>query len=193
MIETIRKRFDETVGVLRLTEEHLSGRIAQAADLLVHAFRNGGGVLVFGNGGSAADAQHIAGELVGRFLLERRGLRAEALSTDTSVLTSLANDYDYERVFARQIQAKGRSGDVALGITTSGNSANVVAALRAARECGMKTIALTGGGGGKCALLADVLLDIPCNGATPRVQEAHTLVYHILCELVEAAIAADER
>jgi D-sedoheptulose 7-phosphate isomerase len=189
MIETIRKRFDECVGVLRLTEEHLAGRVAAAAELIVACYKAGGGVLLFGNGGSAADAQHAAGELVGRFLCERRALRAEALSADGAVLTCVANDYDFEHVFARQIEGKGSPGDVAVALTTSGTSPNVVAGLAAARRAGLKTIALTGAGGGRCAELADVLLDVPCDGPPGRIQEAHVLIYHVLCELVEAAIA----
>ena len=145
-------------------------------------------MFLFGNGGSAADAQHIAGELVGRFLLERPAIRAVALTTDTSVLTSLANDYEFDRVFSRQLEALAGEGDVAVGLTTSGDSASVVAALAAARRIGMKTVALTGEGGGRCAELADCLLDVPSR-QTPRIQEAHTVIYHVLCELVESALA----
>ena len=128
----------------------------------------------------------MAGELVGRFLAERQALKCQALSTDTSILTALANDYSFEIVFARQLEANARAGDVAIGITTSGNSANVVAALEKARALGMKTLALTGPDGGKCAPLADVLLAAGCDGMpTPRVQEAQGVIYHIICEFVE--------
>ena len=185
--DTIRKRFEESVAIVRLTEEHLSSRIAEAAETIIAALKAGGGLFLFGNGGSAADAQHIAGELVGHFLVDRRPLRAEAISTDASVLTCIANDYDYQSVFSRQLEGKGRAGDVAFGLSTSGNSANVIAALAAARKLGMKTIAMTGVGGGKCAEFADVLLDVPCKGPTGRIQEAHVVIYHVLCELVEAA------
>jgi D-sedoheptulose 7-phosphate isomerase len=186
MKEDIRKRFEDHLTVMRLTGEHLPGRIEQAVEIVVAACRQERGLLVFGNGGSAADAQHIACELAGRFLAERKALRAHALTTDASILTAVANDYGYERVFVRQIEAYGQAGDVALGISTSGHSPSVVAGLRAARERGLKTIALTGTGGGKCAELADVLLDVPAR-STPRVQEAHAVVYHILCEFVEQA------
>jgi D-sedoheptulose 7-phosphate isomerase len=188
MRNIIQERFEESAATTTCALAHLSGRIAAAVELIVESYKAGGGVLLFGNGGSAADAQHIAGELVGRFLKERRALRAEALSTNTSVLTCLANDYELGIIFARQIEANGRPGDVAIGLTTSGNSANVVAGLAKARQIGMKTIALTGRGGGKCAAVADVLLDVPSD-ATPRVQEVHMVIYHTICELVEAAFA----
>jgi D-sedoheptulose 7-phosphate isomerase len=189
MIDDIRERFDESMAVLQDARDHLAGRIAEAADLIVDAYRGGRGVYLFGNGGSAADAQHIAGELVGRFLKERRALRAEALSANTSILTALANDYDFEQVFVRQIEAAARAGDVAFALSTSGNAANVVAALSRARELGCRTIALTGDGGGRCAEYADVLLDVPAT-LTPRVQESHVVIYHIICEWVEKAIVA---
>ncbi len=185
--DKIRSRFEESVANIHLTGEHLAGKIAQAAEMIVASLSAGGGLFIFGNGGSAADAQHIAGELVGRFLAERQALRAEALSTDTSVLTCVANDYDYASIFSRQLEGKARGGDVALALSTSGNSPNILAALTAARKIGMKTIALTGSGGGQCALLADILLDVPYKGKAPRIQEAHTVIYHVLCELVEAA------
>ncbi len=188
MNEDIGARFDEALKTLRLTREHLPGRIAAAAALLVESMRAGGAVWTFGNGGSAADAQHIAGELLGRFLRERSGFRAAALSTDTSTLTSVANDYGFEHVFSRQIEGLGRAGDVAIGLSTSGNSTNVVAALTRARELDLRTIALTGSGGGRCADLADVLLDVPAASA-PRVQEAHAVIYHVLCELVERELS----
>jgi D-sedoheptulose 7-phosphate isomerase len=191
MTDDIRQRFDESMAVLRDARDRLAGRIAEAVDLIVAAYRSGRGVYVFGNGGSAADAQHIAGELVGRFLKERRALKALALSTDTSVLTAIGNDYHFEDVFVRQLEACAAAGDVAIGLSTSGNSANVVLALRRAREMGLKTIAMTGAGGGRCAELADVLLDVP-EKLTPRVQEAQMVAYHVLCELVELAVVAGE-
>jgi D-sedoheptulose 7-phosphate isomerase len=188
MRDDIRSRFDEHLSVVRLTEEHLAGRIERAVEVLTEALKAGGGVLIFGNGGSAADAQHFACELVGRFLRERPAMRAEALGPDSATLTSIANDYGYEQIFARQVLGKGRPGDVAVGLSTSGNSANVCAGLAAARQAGMKTIALTGSGGGQCAELADVLLDVPSR-QTPRIQEAHAVVYHIICEMVERQMA----
>ena len=188
MQETILKRFEESAAAIRQAGECLAGRIAEAADLIIASYRAGGGVLVFGNGGSAADAQHIAGELVGRFLKERPGLKAQALTTDASILTSIANDYGFEQVFARQLEACGRPGDVAIGISTSGNSPDVVAGLRTARELGLRTIALTGPGGGQCAEQAELVLDVHA-ASTPRIQEAHVVIYHMLCELVEEAMA----
>jgi D-sedoheptulose 7-phosphate isomerase len=188
LIELVRRRFAESAASTAAAGEALAGKIAQAVGMIVECYRTGGGVLLFGNGGSAADAQHIAGELVGRFLRERRALRAQALSTDSSVLTCLGNDYGFETIFARQIEAAARCGDVAIALSTSGNAANVVAGLRRARELGCRTIALTGRGGGLCAGLADVLLDVPAS-LTPRVQEAHVVIYHVLCELVESALA----
>lgn len=146
--------------------------------------RAGARVLAFGNGGSAADAQHLAGELVGRFLKQRQALPALALTTDSSVMTAIANDLGYEVVFRRQVEAHGRPGDVAVGITTSGRSPNVVEALRFARERGLLTIGMTGGGGGRLAGLVDYLIDVP-HRETPRIQEVHGMVVHILCEIIE--------
>lgn len=146
--------------------------------------RAGGRVLSFGNGGSAADAQHLAGELVGRFLRERAPVSAIALTTDPSIMTAIANDYGVETLFRRQVEAHGRPGDVAVGITTSGRSPNVVSALRAARERGLVTIALTGNGGGVLKGEVDHLIDVP-HHATPRIQEVHTMVVHVLCEIAE--------
>lgn len=191
MIEQVRRRFSESIATTRLAGEHVAGRLVEAVKIIVDSYKGGGGVFLFGNGGSAADAQHIAGELVGRFLKERRPLKAVALTSDTSVLTCLANDYDYEMVFARQLEANGCEGDIAIGLTTSGNSPNVVTALALARRLGMKTIALTGASGGKCAEFADVLLDVPSD-QSPRIQEVHVVLYHILCELIEETLMEDE-
>jgi D-sedoheptulose 7-phosphate isomerase len=145
-------------------------------------------VLAFGNGGSAADAQHFAAELVGRFQRERAAWPALALTTDTSILTAVGNDLGYESVFRRQVEAHGRRGDVAVGISTSGRSPNVLAALRLARERGLVTVALTGQGGGEAADLADHLIDVP-HRDTARVQEVHAMVVHVLCQIVEEDLA----
>jgi D-sedoheptulose 7-phosphate isomerase len=153
---------------------------------MAESLRGGGRVLAFGNGGSAADAQHLAGELVGHFRKQRPGLAALALSTDPSVLTAIANDMGYESVFRRQVEAQGRPGDVALGITTSGRSPNVVAGLQAARDRGLVTVGLTGNGGGTLGGLVHHLLAVP-HTDTQRIQEVHGMVVHVLCEIVEEA------
>jgi D-sedoheptulose 7-phosphate isomerase len=162
-----------------------SGVIFEAALLITGCLRNGGKVLFFGNGGSAADAQHLAAELVGRFVRERAGLPAIALTTDSSILTAVGNDYGFEQVFARQIQALGRPGDVAVAISTSGNSANVVEGVKEARKRNLKTIGLTGTGGGALAQQADVAITIPST-STARIQECHIAIGHLFCELVDA-------
>ena len=159
-----------------------------AAATIVTALRGGGKLLVFGNGGSAADAQHVAADLVGRLERERQALAAIALTTDTSVLTAVGNDYAFDRVFARQVDALGRPGDVALGISTSGRSANVAAGLDAARTKGLATIALTGRDGGPMGLAATVHVNVPAR-STARVQEVHRTLLHVICELVEDALA----
>jgi D-sedoheptulose 7-phosphate isomerase len=183
----LEQAFGETI---RLHAEVLrQGRdaIGRVADAAAASLAGGGRVLVFGNGGSAADAQHFAAELVGRFVRERRALAAIALTTDTSSLTAIANDYGYERVFARQVEALGRAGDVAIGISTSGRSPNVVAALRAARAGGLVTVALTGCDGGAAGASADIHVNVPA-ASTARVQEVHATILHVICELVEAGL-----
>ncbi|HEU4942775.1 MAG TPA: SIS domain-containing protein, partial [Gaiellaceae bacterium] len=157
---------------------------AAAARAIASCFRRGGKVLIFGNGGSAADAQHLAAELVGRFSTERRALPAIALTTDTSTLTAVANDLGFEQVFARQIEALGRRGDVAFAISTSGGSPNVLAAVETARERGIRVVALTGGDGGALAAAADVAIVVPST-STPRIQECHLALEHAICEAVE--------
>jgi len=158
-----------------------------AAAMIVEAFRAGGRLLVLGNGGSAADAQHLSSELVGRFQKERAAFPAVALTVDTSILTSVANDYSYRQVFARQIEALGRPGDVAFGISTSGESPNVLTALQAARSRGLKTIALTGRDGGSVGKAADIHVNVPDQN-TARVQEVHRTLLHVICELVEETL-----
>jgi D-sedoheptulose 7-phosphate isomerase len=182
-----RVRASLAVKQALLAPESLA-EIAAAAALVVRALRAGRKLLIFGNGGSAADAQHIAGEFVGRFLLERRALPALALSVNSSVVTALANDFSFEIIFARQIEALGEPGDLAFGISTSGTSANVVAGLRVARERGLGTLALTGRTGGALRELADACVRIPADD-TPRIQEGQVVVAHILCEIAEREIA----
>jgi phosphoheptose isomerase len=157
---------------------------AAAAAAIVDALRVGRKVMAFGNGGSAADAQHFAAELVGRFTRERRGLAAIALTADTSTLTAVANDYGYERVFARQVEALGRAGDVVIGLSTSGNSANVLAAFQVARAEGLTIVALTGQDGGPVGAAADIHINVASTN-TARVQEVHGTLLHALCELIE--------
>lgn len=175
-------------------EEHLrvvaelraqEARLAEIAHLLRGVLRSGGKILWCGNGGSAADAQHLAAEIVGRFGRERRGLPSIALTTDSSVLTSVANDYGFEQIFARQVEALATPRDVLIGISTSGNSPNVVAALERARKLGVRTVAFTGVGGGAMGSLADLLLAVPSK-ITARIQEAHILAGHVLCDWLEA-------
>jgi len=156
-----------------------------AAQALSDALRAGGKVLAFGNGGSASDAQHLSAELVGRFQKERAAMPAIALTADTSVLTAIANDYSYKQVFVRQIEALGRPGDVAVGISTSGESPNVIAALQAARGQGLKTIALTGRDGGGVGRAADIHVNVPDEN-TARVQEVHRTLLHVICQVIES-------
>lgn len=181
---------DRSIDVLqRLRDAGADDRVEAAVALVTAALGAGKPLLVCGNGGSAADAQHITGELVGRFLKERRALKAICLSSNPAVLTAWANDYEYETVFSRQVEAYAEPGAVLLGISTSGNSGNVVRAFEVARAAGMATVALTGEGGGKLAALSDVLLDVPSRH-TPLIQQAHICLYHFLCEQVEARLAA---
>ena len=160
--------------------------LARAAELMVQTLKEGHKILLCGNGGSAADAQHIAAELTGRYKTERRGLPAIALTTDTSALTAIANDFGYEKVFSRQVEALANSGDLVIGISTSGNSTNVLLALEQAKAIGCTTIGLTGNTGGKMNALCDINLVVPSNN-TPRIQEMHILFGHILCQIVDAS------
>jgi D-sedoheptulose 7-phosphate isomerase len=161
--------------------------LVEVARRITECLRSGGKVLTFGNGGSAADAQHFAAELVGRFLVDRRALPALALTTDPSVITALGNDMGYDAIFRRQVEAHGRPGDVAIGISTSGRSPNVVDALKTARDRGLLTVGLTGGGGGRLGGLVHYLIDVP-HHETPRIQEVHLMVVHVLCEAIEQGI-----
>jgi D-sedoheptulose 7-phosphate isomerase len=161
--------------------------IEKAARSIIECLKNGNKLLVFGNGGSASDSQHMAAELVGRFKMERKALPAIALTTNTSTLTAIANDYGYDVVFSRQIEALGVKGDVALGISTSGNSKNVIDALNTARSLGLRTIALSGGDGGNMKKEADICIVVESID-TPRVQESHIMIVHIICALVEDSI-----
>jgi D-sedoheptulose 7-phosphate isomerase len=193
MMDALRTRVDKVFQATILLHERVRQmeltEVTRAAGVIGEAFARGGRLYVFGNGGSAADAQHMAAEMVGRFERERRALPAVALTTDTSVLTSVANDHDFERVFVRQIEALGRPGDVAFGISTSGESANVLAAIRAAKSGRLQTVALTGRDGGLIGAAADIHINVP-DASTARVQEVHRTLIHVICELVEDSIDA---
>ena|SRR5581483_9215189 len=170
-----------------LALEQQVDRVAAAAEVMITALMADGKILVCGNGGSAADSQHLAAELMGRYLQDRRPLSALSLTVDTSALTAIANDYGYEEVFARQLRGIGRKGDVLVGISTSGNSANVTKAFLTAGEMGIRTIALTGVSGGKLAALADISIAVPST-RTNEIQEMHIAIGHLICGLVEEAV-----
>jgi len=181
------KAFADSANVKQQFARDHADRIALVAALMVTAFREGRKVLLFGNGGSATDAAHIAAEFVGRYKRERRPLPALALATDIAAITCIANDYGYDELFARQVRAHGRPGDIAIAISTSGNSPNVLKGVEAARACGMITVAWTGGSGGKLAGLVDHLFVVPST-VTARIQESHITLGHVLCELVEESL-----
>jgi D-sedoheptulose 7-phosphate isomerase len=181
--------FVESIEVLRQASRSWGESLIQdAVQVITDALRSGKPVLVCGNGGSAADAMHITGELVGRFLLERQALNVICLSSNPSVLTAWANDYSFDTVFSRQVEAYGQAGAVLIGISTSGNSGNVVTAFEQAHAMGMKTVALTGEGGGKLAAQADYLFAVPSR-STPLIQQAHLCLYHYLCQAIEREMA----
>ena len=186
MQETIAKMLKEGADLRLQMVETMTRDILDAAQAIAHAFKTGRKILLFGNGGSAADSQHIAAEFMNRFLIERPPLPAIALTTDTSILTSISNDYAFEEVFSKQIKALGKKGDIAVGISTSGNSANVIKGFRVAKKLGMVTIALTAEGG-KIASNADIALAVPSK-STPRIQEAHIAIGHILCDLTDTIL-----
>jgi D-sedoheptulose 7-phosphate isomerase len=186
---SLAEYFSDSIRVLELARRSWrEPLLAGALETITGALRTGKPLLVCGNGGSAADAMHITGELVGRFLLERRALNAICLAANPSVLTAWANDYGFETVFSRQVEAYGSPGAVLLGISTSGNSKNVIAAFEQARALGMKTIALTGEGGGQLAALSDYLFAVPSR-STPLIQQTHLCLYHYLCQSIEAELA----
>lgn len=184
MIETIRKIVNESLDLKNSFFAANEARLAEIARILCAALERGNKILLFGNGGSAADAQHIACEWIGRFQRDRPPLPAIALTTDSSVLTATGNDYGFDQVFARQLRALGREGDIAFAISTSGNSANVIEAVRTANEAGLVTVGLTGGEGGRLASEVRFCLNVP-HASAPRVQEIHIMIGHILCSLVD--------
>lgn len=189
MISEITAQFAAHREVIIRIEKELAPQIAEMVALLVETFTRGGKLLVMGNGGSAADAQHFVAEIVGRFKLERRGLPAIALSTDTSILTAIGNDYGFDRVFHRQVEALAAPGDLVVGISTSGNSPNVQQALILAREKGCRTVGLLGKDGGSIKQYCDLALVVPTPD-TPRVQEGHITIIHIVCDLLEKTMFA---
>ena len=183
----ISNNFAEHQKIIALVQEQCAEGISAIGDLMVTVLQQGGTIYWCGNGGSAADSQHLAAELVGRFKGDRRALRSAALSTDSSVLTCVANDYCFDAIFARQIEALGRAGDLLVGISTSGNSDNVLCALQAAKALGLQTVGLLGKDGGKAKALVDHAIVIPSN-TTARIQEAHILIGHCLCDLIEEGL-----
>lgn len=184
MIEEINRQLQDHRALIEVLERELSPLIAGMAGLISSALADGRKLLVMGNGGSAADSQHFVAEIVGRFKMERRALPAVALSTDTSILTAIGNDYGFDSVFSRQVEALAASGDVVVGISTSGNSPNVLKALNTARELGCHTIGLLGKDGGSIKAACDLALVVPSSD-TPRIQEGHITIIHIVCDLVE--------
>lgn len=190
MFETITSTFEESAQLLQRVSKEYARQIEAIARSIIDVYRRGNKVLIFGNGGSAADAQHLAGEFVNRFLFDRTALGAISLSTDTSVLTCIANDASFETVFSRQIEALGREGDLAWGISTSGNSPNVLKAIEAAKERKMITVGFTGGDGGKLAEQVDLAFVVPTR-LTPRIQEVHIITGHIICQLVESHLFSE--
>ncbi len=184
MKEEITQIFRESADLkLRFIRQNAEV-LVQVVRMIVEAFKSGNKVLLFGNGGSAADAQHMAGEFINRFLIERPPLPAIALTTDTSVLTSISNDYGYVESFSKQVKALGKEGDVAIGISTSGSAANVIKAVKVAREMGIKTVGLSGRDGGELAKAVDVAIVVDSQ-VTPRIQEVHITIGHVICEMVD--------
>ena len=192
MKEIILKAFEDSAQIkVKFAKENVD-KIIEVVQLIAQAFREGKKVILFGNGGSAMDASHIAAEFVNRFLMERPPLPAIALNTDAAVLTSISNDYDFTQVYSKQLAALGHDGDVVIGISTSGNSPNVIKAIQTAKKNGMKTVVLTGGTGGKLANLADFAFVVPTK-ATPRIQETHITLGHTICQLVDEELFGGAR
>jgi len=188
MKDTIQNEFNEHIKVSNLLH-NLTGQVTTAAQICINCLKNSGKILIFGNGGSASDAQHIAAELVGRYKTTRKGLSAIALSTDTSILTSIGNDFGYKHIFSRQVEALANTGDVVIGISTSGRSENVINALKQASELNCHTIGLSGQDGGEMNNLCDINLVIPSED-TPRIQEMHIVIGHTICHLIDQEFKA---
>lgn len=184
MLETIKKEFESHLNTLQTVQNNMEKTVETVSKIVVETLKNGNKILICGNGGSAADAQHFAAELTGRYKTERRGLPGIALTTDTSALTAIGNDYGYERVFDRQTEALATKGDLLIGISTSGNSKNIISALKLAKEMGCSTIGLSGSDGGAMNAVCDVNLVVPSDN-TPRIQEMHILIIHTICQIVD--------
>ncbi|MDC1066086.1 D-sedoheptulose 7-phosphate isomerase [Candidatus Pseudothioglobus singularis] len=184
MQKIIKQEFSEHTKISLNTIKSVSLQIEKAAKICINSLNQGNKILLFGNGGSAADAQHIAAELVGRYITERKGLPAIALTTDSSAITSIANDFGYLKVFDRQIEALANKGDIVIGISTGGTSSNVISALKLANKIGCKSIGLSGKGGGEFNVLCDVNIVVPSED-TPRIQEMHILIGHTICQLID--------
>ncbi|MDP2044035.1 MAG: D-sedoheptulose 7-phosphate isomerase [Candidatus Omnitrophota bacterium] len=192
MRERIKDILLESIQVKEEILRSQVGQIVEIAELMIDCLKKDGKVIVFGNGGSASDSQHIAAELVGRFKKDRSALAGIALTTNTAVLTSLANDYGYDVVFSRQVEAVGKKNDVVLGISTSGKARNVALGIKQAKKMGIKTVALSGGDGGEIVKLADVSLLVPSK-VTARIQEAHITIAHIICEMIEQELCQEQK
>lgn len=188
MKDQITQIFRNSIKAKRDFLEKNCGSLVAAIQVIIHAFRSGGKVLLFGNGGSAADAQHLAAEFVNRYRLDRPALPAIALTTDSSTITSIANDVNFDEVFVKQIRALGKTGDIAIAISTSGNSVNVLRAVECSRQMGLRTIGLTGGNGGELGSLVEHSLCVSGTTNTARIQEAHILIGHVMCEIVEETL-----
>jgi len=192
MQSIIEFEFNEHLKTSQTTLEYIAKPLEIAANLCIDCLKNDGKILIFGNGGSAADAQHIAAEMVGRYKVERKGLAAVALTTDTSALTSIGNDYGYNHVFDRQVEALANKGDVVIGISTGGSSSNVISGLQTAKELGCKLIGFSGRDGGEMNTLCDVNLVVPAKD-TPRIQEMHIVIGHTICHLVDQEFLKDNK
>ena len=192
-VEDIKSRFLESAEIkLKIAQDDkLMEKILTIANDIIKGLKNGKKVMICGNGGSAADAQHIAAELLGKFYLSRKALPAIALNTNVSVLTAVANDYSYDDVFSRQVEGLGKEGDILIGISTSGNSKNVINAIKKGKEMGIETIGFSGRNGGKMKELCDICICVPSD-STPRIQEAHITVGHVICEIVEREMFKSE-
>ena len=192
MKEKILRAFEDSISVKREFIKENVDAVIVVSNIIADAFNSGSKIIIFGNGGSSTDASHIAAEFVGRFKMERPPLPAISLNTNMAVITAIANDYDFSDVFVRQLKAHAQDGDVVIGISTSGNSANVIKAMEAARSRGLKTVALTGAEGGKLASKADHIFAVPSTD-TPRIQETHIILGHVLCQMVEEILFESHR